>query len=544
VTLLDLDRVCVVIGRTRHKMVQMEIQQAARQGAALVEVRLDFLKKAPDFKRLLDNKPCPLIATVRRPVDGGKWDGSEEARVTLLRQAIVAGFDWVDLETDVADGVRRFKDVKRIVSYHNFREVPADLEKIYQRMCAQDADVVKIAVRAQRAVDNLRVLALLPKAPKPTVAFCMGDLGLPSRFLALKYGAPFTYAAFNPERNIAPGMPNFAETQQVYHANKVDTKTKVYGVLGDPVGHSISPLIHNLAMRRAGLNAIYLPFRVPRAELADFLKAFDRVPVEGYSVTIPHKEAVVALSKRLDLTVQRTQAANTLVRDADGFSASNTDYQGALDTLHELLPTFALEAGGGAAPSTAALGPNAPTVAIVAAPLMPVAPPAALSAVGGSPLQSRVVLLLGAGGVARAIAHALHREGALVTIVNRTGERATALAQEVGCRHVEWSARHSVLSDIVVNCTSVGMHPHVDESPMHPSYLKPGLVVFDTVYTPEQTLLLKEARDRGCHVITGVELFVRQAALQFKLFTGQEAPMPLIRKIVKKALSPVAIKEE
>src|SRR5215470_12700382 len=164
------EQICVVIGRTRHKMVQIEIQEAAKRGARLIELRLDFLAKAPDFKRLLLNKPCPMIATVRRPADGGRWDGTEDARLTLLRQAIVSGFDWVDLETDVADSIRRFKDVKRIVSYHNLHEVPANLEDIYHKMCQQDADIVKVAVVAQQPTDNLRVLQLLQNAPKPTLA--------------------------------------------------------------------------------------------------------------------------------------------------------------------------------------------------------------------------------------------------------------------------------------------------------------------------------------------------------------------------------------
>jgi 3-dehydroquinate dehydratase / shikimate dehydrogenase len=208
---------CVVIGRTRHKMVLIEIQEAAKRGARLIELRLDFLAKAPDFKRLLLDKPCPMVATVRRPEDGGRWSGTEEARRMLLRQAVVGGFDWVDLETDVADAIPRFGKVKRIVSYHNRDEVPDDLEKIYEKMCGQDADVVKIAVRAQEPADNLRVLALYEKAPKPTAAFCTGDLGLPSRLLSLKYGAPFAYAAFNKERGIAPGLPSFEEMKQVYH---------------------------------------------------------------------------------------------------------------------------------------------------------------------------------------------------------------------------------------------------------------------------------------------------------------------------------------
>jgi 3-dehydroquinate dehydratase/shikimate dehydrogenase len=499
-------KLCVVIGRTRHKMVQIEIQEAAKQGAEMIELRLDYLAKAPDFKRLLTNKPCPLVATVRRPADGGRWAGTEEARQMLLRQCIVAGFDWVDLETDVADDIKRFKNVRRIVSYHNMREVPPDLEEVHRRMCRQDPDVIKIAVRAQHPRDNLIVLDLVKDTPVPTIAFCMGDLGLPSRLLAAKYDAPFAYAAFNKERSLAPGLPSFEEMKNVYRYPSINEKTKVYGVIGDPVAHSLSPLIHNTAFQHRGVNAVYLPFRVPRGELPGFLKDYDRFPIHGYSVTIPHKEAAVTVAEEKDPAVSLTQAANTLIHGKDGWSAYNTDYQAALESLLANLPP----------------------------------------GLDGSPgtLQSRAVLLLGAGGIARAFAHALHREGALVTIVNRTHERGLKLAEEVGCRALDWGARHSVMSDMVVNCTSVGMHPQVDESPLHPSFLKPGLVVFDTVYTPETTLLVKEARNRNCHVVTGVDIFVRQAAVQFHLFTGQEPPIDLMRKVVKRALSPVTIREE
>ena len=501
---LDVDRICVVIGRTRHKMVLAEIQEAAKRGARLIELRLDFLAKAPDFKRLLADKPCPLVATVRRPGDGGRWNGTEDARRMLLRQTIVGGFDWVDLETDVADAIPRFGKVRRIVSYHNMRETPADLEQIHERMCKQDADVVKVAVKAQKPADGLRVLALMTKPAKPTVAIAMGDMGFCTRVLGAKYGTPFTYAAFNKERGIAPGLPSLAELQQVYFYDKIDTHTQVFGVLGDPVAHSLSPLIHNRAFRAAGLNMVYLPFRVAKPDVPAFLKEFGAVPVQGYSVTIPHKEAAAELAKYQDDAVIETKAANTLVRGPDGFHAYNTDYQCVLETLRANLPAVP----------------------------------------GGSPLHDKTVLVLGAGGVARAVTHALHHEGALVTIANRTEERGHALAEEVGCRNVDWAARHNVIADILVNCTSVGMHPNVDESPIHPSFLKPGLTVFDTVYTPETTLLVKESRDRGCHVITGVDLFVRQAALQFQLFTGREAPQDLMRKVVKRALSPVTIRSE
>jgi 3-dehydroquinate dehydratase/shikimate dehydrogenase len=546
VTLPDVDTICVIIGRTRHGMMQAEIQEAAKQGARLIELRLDFLKKAPDFKRLLANKPCPMIATVRRPVDGGKWDGGEDARKILLRQAITGGFDWVDLETDVADSIPRFGKVRRIVSYHNFREVPADLEKIHQRLCAQDADVVKIAVRPHQPADNLRVLALLRKPAKPTIAFCMFDMGFPSRILQGKFGAPFTYAAFNKERMSAAGVPSFDEVQKLYRYPNLDPDTRVFGVVGDPVAHSLSPLIHNRAFEALGINAVYLPFRVPRETLPDFLRVFDHLPVDGYSVTIPHKEAAAVVAMTKEVTVERTKAANTLVRQKEGFAAYNTDYEGVIDTLATFLPRFTQVPGEGPVGVSLPGGLNlmAPQPAAEGSITATAPPPLPSIEPGTSPVAGRVVLILGAGGVARAVAHALHRENALVTIANRTSDRAQLLAQEIGCRHVEWTARHSVLCDMVVNCTSVGMHPHVDESPLHHSFLKPGLVVFDTVYTPEQTLLIKEARERNCHTITGVELFIRQAARQFEHFTGHQAPVELFRRVVRRALSPVLLHDE
>jgi 3-dehydroquinate dehydratase/shikimate dehydrogenase len=500
------ERICVVIGRTRHKMVQIELQEAAKRGACLIELRLDFLAKAPDFKRLLANRPCPLVVTVRRPQDGGRWAHGEEARCMLLRQAIVSGFDWVDLETDVADDIRRFKDVKRIVSYHNLREVPADLEKIHERLCQQDPDVVKIAVTAQQPADNLRVLRLLEKPAKPTIAFCMGDLGAPSRILALKYGAPFTYAAFNRERGIAPGILSYEELKQIYPLDSLDAQTTVFGVVGDPVGHSLSPVVHNAAFRHLGLNGVYLPFRVPRGGLPAFLLDYEKVPVHGYSVTIPHKEAAAQAAVQQDPTVATVQAANTLVRTEQGLVAYNTDFPAAMESLMANMPV-----------NTEGYAPT---------------------------VHSRAVLLLGAGGVARALAYGLQREGALLTIANRTFDRGHRLAEEVGCRAIDWEARHSGIHEIVINCTSVGMAPHVDESPLHPSFLRPGLIVFDTIYTPETTLLVKEARARGCHVVTGVDMFLRQAGLQFQLFTGHDAPLDVMRTVLKRALSPVMLRED
>ncbi|MBI1831254.1 MAG: shikimate dehydrogenase [Planctomycetes bacterium] len=499
--------ICAVIGRTRHRMMQAEIQEAAKQGAKLIELRLDFLAKPPDFKRLLTNRPCPMIATLRRPSDGGRFAGSEEQRFMLIRQAVVAGFDFIDLEHDIIKKIPRFGKVRRIVSYHNIQGIPENLEAIHEAMCAEDADIVKIVVTAQQPSDNLRLLALLRKASKPTVAFCMGDLGTCSRVLGLRMGMPFTYAAFNKERQIAPGMLSYQEMQKIYRVESVNGDTKVFGVIGDPVSHSHSSLIHNAALEKLGINAVYLPFRVPRGELPAFLKSFREIPVEGYSVTLPHKEAAAKLAQDKDESVTTMGAANTLVATEADFRAVNTDAQAALDSLQAHLPS----------------GPDGKPV----------------------PLASRSVLIVGAGGVARAIAFALRKENVPMTLTNRTPERGEKLATDVGCRFVDWAARHNVECDTVINCTSVGMHPNIDDSPIHHSFLKAGLFIFDTIYTPETTKLIREAQARGCQVLTGVDMFVRQAALQFEIFTGQPAPLELMTNVVRQALSPVrAVREE
>jgi 3-dehydroquinate dehydratase/shikimate dehydrogenase len=499
---LGVDRICVIIGRTRHKMVLVELEEAVKRGAKFIELRLDFLAKAVDFQRLFPLKKCPWVATLRRREDGGRWTGTEVERKTIIRQAIVAGFDFIDLETDIADEVPRFRNVRRIVSYHNLNEIPADLERIYDRMTRQDADVLKIAVTAQRPEDNLRLLEIIKNAPKPTVGHCMGEIGFPSRVLSLKYGAPFAYAAFNKERGIAPGLPSLDELRRHYHVERINAETQVYGVIGDPVAQSFSPLLHNKLFELNGVNAVYLPFRVPRGELVAALNAFEAVPVNGYSVTIPHKEGAAVLAAERDERTTETGAANTLVRQPNGFHAWNTDYHGAFDCFRGNEPV-----GEDGRPR---------------------------------PLNTCHVLILGAGGAARTLAHALRKAGADVSVSSRTVDRAEKLGREVHGKWFDWEARHNVNCDVLVNCTPIGMHPNVDESPVHKGFLKPGMLVFDTVYNPESTLLVKDARARGCVVVTGVEMFIRQAALQFQLFTGLTPSLDAMREIMRKALSPVS----
>ncbi|MGL6073560.1 MAG: shikimate dehydrogenase [Fimbriiglobus sp.] len=500
------DRVCVVVGRTRHKMMQAELQEAVKRGGKFLEVRLDFIAKAVDFKRLAPFKQCPWVATIRRPQDGGRWSGSEDERHMLIRQSIVSGvFDWIDVEMDIATTIRRFGTVKRIVSYHNMTETPANLDEIYDNLTKLDGDVYKIAVMAQNISDNLKVLEIMKRATKPTIAFCMGEIGFPTRFISLKYGAPWIYGAFNKERGVAPGLPSTDEFRTTYPVRSINSETKFFGLLGDPVGHSYSPVLHNHTMGRMKFNGIYLPFRVPKGQLTDAVRVFSSVPVQGYSVTIPHKEDAVELAATKDVNVQQSGATNTLVLQDDGkFLARNFDYTAAVDSVRAHLAERSKQEG------------------------------------VASQFNQLFVLILGAGGAARAIAHGLHKEGSHITICARTYDRAAKLSAEVGCKVVDWQGRHNVLPcDLLINCTPVGMHPNMDESPIHPSFLKPGLTVFDTVYTPENTLMIREARARGCHLITGVDMFVRQAGQQFEAFTGLTPDLDKMRDTLRKAMSPL-----
>ncbi len=493
--------IAVSIGRGRHRMMLAEHKHLAEQGAELVELRVDYIVRAINLKRLLTDRPCPVIVTCRREQDGGKWDKSEEERLMLLRSAIAEGVDYIDLEEDIAGSIPRFGKTKRIVSYHNFRETPKDLREIHARMAKLSPDIIKLATMAHNPRDNVRMLELIAESEIPTVAFCMGDMGTPSRILAARFGAPFTYATFHEERALAPGQLSFAQMRDTYHYDQITPNTEVYAVIADPIGHSLSPTVHNAAFRALNMDKLYIPLRVPREDLGDFMTYCRGFGLRGLSVTIPHKEEILQHVDGSDRAVDHIGAANTVVMDGFDKTAYNTDYRAALDSIDATLGR------------------------------------------GGSVdvLAGRAAIVLGAGGVAKAIVYALKTRNVDVTISSRTMDKSEELAAKFACKAIEWKNRHNVKCDMVINCTPVGMHPNINETPYDGRYLRRSTIVFDTVYNPERTLLIKQARDLNANVITGVDMFVRQAALQFKLFTGVDAPADVMREAIKKSTG--AVKE-
>lgn len=563
--------ICVSIGRGRHKQILAEHAQLVEDGAELVELRLDYIRTAVNLKRLTGDRPGPVVITCRRREDGGMWSGTEEARQVLLRSAIASGVEYVDLEEDLASVIPRFGSTKRIVSYHNFRETPGNIESVYDRMLQLDADILKIVAMANSPSDNLKMLELINRSDVPTVAFCMGDIGTPSRILCGAFGAPFTYATFHHERSLAPGQLSYHDMVKQYRYNDLNSDTEVFGVIADPVGHSMSPLLHNRTFRDYKMNRVYLPFRVTEEELGEFLEECPKLGIRGLSVTIPHKEEILRHVNWQERAVSEIGAGNTILFDPKkGSVCYNTDYHAALSSIMNEFHSKARD-DEARAEAEAALAAKAEAEAegkgtadgqsqddddpemevdTVAEPIDKELRPSELSPVRRiddepvdltdiAVLKDKTALILGAGGAAKAIAFALSHAGAQVVVTNRTEERARALADSLKCVAVNWTLKHEVNADLIVNCTPIGLHPNLDVSPIEKRHLRRGTIVFDTVYNPEQTLLIKQAREMGCRIISGIEMFVRQAAMQFELFTGEPQPLEAMRTTMRRAISPV-----
>ncbi|MEA3367609.1 MAG: shikimate dehydrogenase, partial [Planctomycetota bacterium] len=379
-----------------------------------------------------------------------------------------------------------------IASYHNFHETPDDLPAIHRRLAESGAGTVKVAVTAGHILDTVPVLRLLRDARVPTIALSMGERGLLTRILAPKYGAPLTYAADDRGPEAAPGQVTLGLMRDLYRADRIGPATAVYGVVADPVAHSVSPQIHNAAFAEIACDAVYLPLWV-EGNPADFVRAMKPFDFSGYSVTIPHKQAVMPAADEIEPVARRIGAVNTLLRRPDGsLFATNTDWTAGLAAIEAV--------------------------------------------VGKGWLRGKRALQLGAGGVGRAMAFGLAERGARLTLTDVDAGRAEALARELGAETCPADAACDLPCDVLLNCTPVGMHPKTDASPVPPEALREGLVVYDAVYNPAETRLLREARQAGCRTVAGLDHFVRQAVEQFELWTGRPAPVERMRQVVVEAL--------
>jgi 3-dehydroquinate dehydratase/shikimate dehydrogenase len=471
--------------------------QEAESGSKFLEFRLDYLREPAEgieaIRRFRQQYPdCMVLATCRRRPHGGRFSGSAAEQIRLLEAAVAAGAEAVDVEIETAEFAPASLDKLRIesaliLSYHNFSGTPA-MEPVLRRMVRIPAAAYKIVTTARKPSDVYRVLSLARTHYRvPLIVLAMGEIGFFSRVVAPIYGGLYTYAAPASAAGTAAGQVTAHTLRSLYRVERLSRATRIYGVIADPVGHSLSPAVHNRAFQAARIDAVYLPFLVPAAQLRDFFRLAELLPVAGISVTIPHKEKVLRHLDVVEPLARRIGAVNTVWRKAGKWRGTNTDVEGIVAPLARLL----------------------------------------------TPSKSSI-LVVGTGGAARAAAFALADRGARVAVVGRNAERARALAKACGAEFVLREQLEGRKFDALVHATPLGMFPHTDECFFDGEI--PAEVVFDMVYNPAETLLLRRAKEQGKRVIPGLAMFLEQAARQFEIWTGCEAPRAAMERAAREAL--------
>jgi 3-dehydroquinate dehydratase / shikimate dehydrogenase len=454
--------------------------------ADLIELRLDSVDD-PNVPAALEGRRGPVIITCRAKWEGGGFEGSEEERRAILAQALDLGAEYVDVEWRA-----RFDDLiagdrgRRIVlSSHDFTGVPPDLQEQARAMRATGANVVKIAVKASRLSDCLSLLELRRALgdEQRAVLIAMGEAGLSTRILARRFGSAWTYAGG--VRDV--GQVSARKLLEQFRYRTMSDETALYGLVGQPVAHSVSPAMHNAAFAAAGIDAVYLP--LPAADADDFVSFARALGLRGASVTIPYKVSLFDRVSQVDELARRIGALNTLKIDGDVWSARNTDVAGFLQPLRDR----------------------------------------------SVPLRGRRAAILGAGGSARAVAVALASEGAQVTVHARDRQKAATVAALVGGAAGAFPPGPGSW-DLLINCTPIGMHPRLEQSPLPPSALSRG-VVYDLVYNPPVTRLLRDAATAGCDTIGGLDMLIAQAQEQFEWWTGTRPASGTLRAAALKRLS-------
>jgi 3-dehydroquinate dehydratase / shikimate dehydrogenase len=494
---LRLPRVCVAItGADASEM--LEKAEALARDNHFIELRLDYLPKPglalPKIREFTESHPqVAIIGTCRRVTSGGRFRGPISSQLEILGKAADAGCQLVDIEIQTA---RRLKPSQLeklrsraalILSFHDFRGTQK-LDERLKKMTAYPADFYKIVGTATSLSDNVTMMKFLERHQDAhsLVGLCMGEQGIISRLLGVRAGSAFTFGALTADEKTATGQVTAQDLRNTYRIDQVDAATKVYGVAGDPIEHSLSPAIMNAALRRENVNGVFLALHAK--SLKDLLACVKEIPIHGLAITMPHKQAILSHLDNADPYTTKIGACNTVVRSAEGkLYGFNTDTSGVVRPLEQRIT-----------------------------------------------LNDAKILVLGAGGAARAAVFGLKDRGAQIFILNRNLASAHKLSRQARARTVKRPDLKRMEFDVIINATPVGMgNPR--ESPLTADEIK-AKYVFDMVYDPAETLLLKLAKERGAEVIPGSEMFVHQAARQFEIWTGKPAPRDEMLKIVTLAL--------
>jgi 3-dehydroquinate dehydratase/shikimate dehydrogenase len=451
---LRLPRVCVAVtGDDPGEMIAKA--EAIARDNTFIEFRLDYLAKPglalPRLREFTEFRPHVVaIATCRRAASGGKYKGAIPAQMELLAKAADAGCQLVDVELQTALRLKPAQLEKLrskaavILSFHDFKTTQK-LEETLKKMATRPADFYKLVGTATSLYDNVTMMKFLEqhRDEHDLIGLCMGEQGIISRVLGVRAGSAFTFGALTADEKTAPGQVTAQELQSTYRLDQVDAATKVYGVAGDPVSHSLSPAIMNAALRRENVNGVYLALHAK--SLKDLIACVKDIPLHGLSITMPYKESILPFLDNTDPYTTKIGACNTVVRSQDGKD-----------------------------------------------------------------------------------------RGAQIFIMNRSLPAAQKLARQAKARTIKRADLKKLDFDVIINATPVGMG-NTRESPLNAEEIK-ARIVFDMVYDPAETRLLKMARERGIDVIAGSEMFVHQAARQFEIWTGKPAPRDEMLRIVNLAL--------
>jgi 3-dehydroquinate dehydratase / shikimate dehydrogenase len=489
------DKICAVVAAGDAAGMWKQLSQALRV-TRTVELRLDWLAHEDELDRFLarleKKRPrATLIATCRRRVAGGKFRGTIAQQLVHLASALCAGCIWYDLEIESsAQCPPELLEVllgegRRIASAHFFWRWPKNLRRVAADLGRGKPDAIKIAVQCDSLARSSEVLRLA-RGRQNVIAVPMGNAALPARVLALREGSALAYAPA--ETATAPGQATLDAMKDLYRADHLRRKTRVYGVIGNPIGHSLSPVLQNAGFQARKMDAVFLPFLV--RDLRDFLRSIELLGIAGFSVTLPHKRAILQHLDDCDPMASAIGAVNTVVvRGGGKLYGYNTDYVGVLRALERRIP-----------------------------------------------LRGSRALIFGAGGAARAVAFALAESGASVCVCARRASAAKSLARAVGGEVVERPRLQREFFDAIVNATPIGMHPAEGRSPLKAQELNCRLV-FDLIYRPRVTKLMQLAALRGIETVSGVEMFVAQGTAQWEIWTGERAPVEVMRRAVLRALT-------
>jgi 3-dehydroquinate dehydratase/shikimate dehydrogenase len=493
----SLPRICIALGLPDVPTLLDHARREAEAGETFLEFRLDFLddpcKGARAIRTFLDSFPeCIILATCRRHQNHGKFNGSIEEQLAILDAAVDNGAHGIDIEIETAEAtperLGHFRGRTHVlVSYHNFEATPP-MDTVVNRVLRVPADAYKIVTTARKPSDNVRVLAAAKALSKyRMIVLAMGELGFPTRVLSPVFGGAFTYAAPIFAGGTAAGQVSARYLRHLYRVEKLRKTAKIYGVIADPIRHSISPAVHNRAFQARRVDAVYLPFLVSPVYLRDFFSMAERLPLAGFSVTIPHKQKIIRYLDAVDPLARRIGAVNTVWRKAGKWRGTNTDAAGVTGPLSRLVR-----------------------------------------------VKNSSVLIVGNGGAARGAACALYDAGAKITLVGRNADRVRALAKICGAEAIGREQLTGRQFDVVIHATPLGMYPHVNECFFDATI--PGDVVFDMVYNPAETLLIQRAREQGKTVVPGLDMFIEQAVRQYEIWTGDSAPRSVMLKAAAEAL--------